>query len=34
MYNRMPDYQLVRLVVTLLVALVFGSLVWGQGSDT
>jgi hypothetical protein len=34
MYNRMPDYQLVRMAVTLLVAIVFGSLAWDQGSDT
>ncbi|EFN59720.1 hypothetical protein CHLNCDRAFT_133292 [Chlorella variabilis] len=34
MYNRLPDYQLVRLAVTLLVGVVFGSLAWGTGSDT
>lgn len=34
MYNRLPDYQLVRLGVTLLVGLVFGSLAWNQGGDS
>ncbi|PSC69376.1 ATP-binding cassette transporter isoform B [Micractinium conductrix] len=34
MYNRLPDYQLVRLAVTLLVAFVFGSIAWGQGGDS
>jgi len=34
MYNRLPDYQLVRLGVTLLVGFVFGSLAWNQGGDS
>jgi hypothetical protein len=34
MYNRLPDYQLVRMAVTLLVGFIFGSLAWKQGSDT
>ena len=34
MYNRLPDYQLVRLAVTLLVGFIFGSLAWGQGDNS
>jgi ABC-type multidrug transport system ATPase subunit len=34
MYNRLPDYQLVRMAVTLLVGFVFGSLAWDQGGDS
>lgn len=34
MYNRMPDYQLVRMAVTLMVGFVFGSLAWKQGSKS
>lgn len=34
MYNRLPDYQIVRMAVTLLVGFIFGSLAWKQGSDT
>ena len=34
MYNRLPDYQLVRLAVTLLVGFIFGSIAWNQGADT
>lgn len=34
MYNRLPDYQLVRMAVTLLVGFVFGSLAWNQGGDS
>ena len=34
MYNRLPDYQLGRLAVTLLVGFIFGSLAWGQGDNS
>lgn len=34
MYNRLPDYQLVRMAVTLMVGFVFGSLAWKQGSNS
>lgn len=34
MYWRQPEYNLTRLVVTLGIAFVFGSLFWRQGNDT